>query len=89
VSSLLGGLAFSPCLLIPKRLIFDSGIDIGVDSTTSEDVTWFNLWTYTIESETIRNVWLCPFGSLAKNPLANIGWTVNQYNGPALALTQE
>src|ERR1700677_2243168 len=26
----------SPCLLIPKRLIFDSGIDIGVDPTTSE-----------------------------------------------------
>jgi hypothetical protein len=53
------------------------------------DVTWFNLWTYTIESETIRNVWLCPFGSLAKNPLANIGWTVDQYNAPVLALTQE
>jgi hypothetical protein len=53
------------------------------------DVTWFNLWTYTIESETIRNVWLCPFGSLAKNPLANIGWAVNQYDAPVFALTQE
>jgi hypothetical protein len=53
------------------------------------DVTWFNLWTYAIESETIRNVWLCPFGSLAKNPLANIGWAVNQCDTPVLALTQE
>ena len=34
--SLLGGLALQPVLLILKRLIFDSGIDIGVDSTTSE-----------------------------------------------------
>jgi hypothetical protein len=49
------------------------------------DVTWFNLWTYTIESETIRNVWLCPFGSLAKNPLANIGWTfTNRKRYPVL-----
>jgi hypothetical protein len=32
---------------------------------------------------------LCPFGSLAKNPLANIGWAVNQYDAPVLALTQE
>ena len=30
-----------------------------------------------------------PFGSLAKNPLANIRWTVNQYNAPVLALAQE
>ena len=35
-----------------------------------------------IESGAIRNVWLCPFSSLAKNPLANIGWAVNQYNAP-------
>jgi hypothetical protein len=26
---------------------------------------------------------------LAKNPLANIGWAVNQYDAPVLALTQE
>jgi hypothetical protein len=32
---------------------------------------------------------LCPFGSLAKNPLANIGWAGNQYDAPILALTQD
>ena len=42
-----------------------------------------------LESHTIRNLRLCPFGSLAKNPLANIGWAVNQYDAPVLALTQE
>src|SRR5580692_338797 len=33
-----------------------------------------------LESHTIRNLRLCPFGSLAKNALANIGWAVNQYD---------
>src|ERR1700733_14536017 len=42
-----------------------------------------------VESHSIRNLRLCPFGSLAKNPLANIGWAVNQYDAPVLALTQE
>src|SRR5580692_169095 len=42
-----------------------------------------------LESHTIRNLRLCPFGSLAKNPLANIGWAGNQYDAPVLALTQE
>jgi len=42
-----------------------------------------------LESHTIRNLRLCPFGSLAKNPLANIGWAVNQYDARVLALTQE
>jgi hypothetical protein len=42
-----------------------------------------------LESHTIRNLLLCPFGSLAKNLLANIGGAVNQYDAPVLALTQE
>jgi hypothetical protein len=42
-----------------------------------------------LESHTIRNLRLCPFGSLAKNPLANIGCAVNQRDAPVLALTQE
>jgi hypothetical protein len=32
---------------------------------------------------------LCPFGPLAKNPLAHIERTVNQYNTLVLAVTQE
>ena len=42
-----------------------------------------------LEPHTIRNLRLCLFGLLAKNPLANIGWAVNQYDAPVLALTQE
>ena len=42
-----------------------------------------------LESHAIRNLRLCPFGSLAKNALANIGWAVNQYDAPVLALAQE
>ena len=42
-----------------------------------------------VESHSIRNLRLCPFGSLAKNPLANIGWAVNQYDAPVLGLSQE
>src|ERR1700722_9667980 len=38
-----------------------------------------------LESHAIRNLWPYPFGSLAKNPLANIGWAVNQYDAPVLA----
>jgi hypothetical protein len=85
----LGCLALQSCLLIPKRLIVDSGIDICVDSTTGERRYLVQSLAYTIESETNRNMWLCPFGSLAKNPLANIAWAVNQYDAPVLALTQE
>ena len=33
-----------------------------------------------LESHTIRNLRLFPFGSLTKNPLANIRWAVNQYD---------
>jgi len=42
-----------------------------------------------LESHTIRNLRLFPFGSLTKNPLANIRWAVYQYDVPVLALTQE
>ena len=42
-----------------------------------------------VEIILLDNLRLCPFGSLAKNPLANIGWAVNQYDAPVLAITQE
>src|ERR1700723_1257985 len=37
----------------------------------------------------LGNIRPCPFGSLAKNPLAHIERTVNQYNTLVLAVPQE
>jgi hypothetical protein len=41
------------------------------------------------ESSTVRSLRLCPFGSLAKNPLTYIGRAVEQYNTLVFAVTQE
>src|ERR1700679_707405 len=45
--------------------------------------------THTNESGAIRNLRLCPFGSLAKNPLTYIKRAVEQYDTLVLAVTQE
>jgi hypothetical protein len=65
------------------------GIDIGLSSIPADDVPLFNCPDDTNESDVIRNLRLCPFGSLAKNPLAHIRRTMNQCNPSVLAVTQE
>src|ERR1700721_2168120 len=62
-------------------------IDIGVDSEPAHDVALFNC--YIDESDTIRNLRLCPFGSLANNPLTYIGGAGKQYNTLVLGVAQE
>ena len=44
---------------------------------------------HTDESGTIRDMRLCPFGSLAKNPLTYIGRAAKQCNTFVLAASQE